>query len=131
MNWIIVSLSVLALISGGAGVGIIAWQLRKVRASGLVSPTTAWLSLVQAHIDYSYAWFGLAWTRAAHYISFYSLLGARRLVVLCKSTLADVEQRCSTWIETFGRRQALHKRGAASLYLLKIKEGQTSLVSRT
>lgn len=131
MNWIIVSLIVLALASISTGVGIIWWQLRKLREVGATTAATDWLGLVQAHIDYSYAWFGVFFARLAHNVSFYSLLATRRLVVFCKSSLARVEQRCSHLIESFAQRQVSAKRGAASLFLLKIKEGQTSIISQS
>jgi hypothetical protein len=131
MNWIIVSLSSLVLASIGTGAGIIWWQLQQIRTSGAVTTATDWLGVVQAHIDYSYAWFSIFFARLAHNTSFYSLLATRRLVVWCKTTLARVEHRCSHLIETFAQRQVTAKRGAASLFLLKIKEGQTSIISQS
>lgn len=103
------------------------WQWRAVR-SGRVEdyafyPERDW----QIKIDRWYRQFGSFFLQLGHYFYFYALVFVRHLIVMARSLLAFIERRFSRLIDAVRGRGVIHKRGAASLWLLKIKNHKQNL----
>lgn len=103
------------------------WQWRAIRSGQIAEynfyPEREW----QLKIDRWYQQFGSFFLQLGHYCSFYVLVFIRHLIVLARGLLALIERRFSRLIDLVHGRGVIHKRGAASLWLLEVKNHKQNL----
>ncbi len=105
------------------------WQWRAIRTGQITEydfyPEREW----QTKIDHWYYQFSSFFRQTGHYLSFYGLVFIRQLIIMTRALLALVEGRFSRLIDAVRGRGVIHKRGAASLWLLEVKNHKQNLAS--